>query len=131
MKYVTIILFGILSLAYASIANAAPRGTADYYLEAPDRYLGNSVSLFVIQAKEIEGVEAPEKYVTFIAFTAGNKESDVDGGAIKLYVREIRAKAFAEKYSMGWIVNGKPKTKQISGKFMKAVDGDGYAVMMN
>ena len=131
MKYITVILFGILSLAYASVANAAPRGTADYYLEAPDRYLGNSVSLFVIMARQAEGIEAPEKYTTFIAYTSGNKRADVNGGKIKVYVREIRAQAFAEKYAQGWIVNGKPKTRQISGKFMKAVDGDGYAVMMN
>ena len=123
----------LLSLTFlgALAASAEPRGTANYYLEAPDRYLGNSVSLFVIMARQAEGIEAPEKYTTFIAYTSGNKRADVNGGKIKVYVREIRAQAFAEKYAQGWIVNGKPKTRQISGKFMKAVDGDGYAVMMN
>ena len=111
---------------------AAPqRGTADYYLEAPDRYLGNTVSLYLRRATMYESIEAPEKYTTFIAYTSPNNGKGMTAGYIKLYVREIRAKAFAEKYSVGWYINGRAQVKQISGKFMKAVDGEGYAVMMN
>lgn len=107
------------------------RGTAEYYLEAPDRYLDKSVTLYIIEVKEMPKLPAPENYTAFFAFTTSPAGDGSRGGGIIVYVRDLRAKQFAKKYKEGWIVNGKPKTGSISGKFIKALEVDGYAVKMN
>jgi|GEM_PF-2213266 len=110
--------------------NAKPqRGTMEYYLQAPDRYLDKSVSIFITHARPINS-KAPKDYTAFSANTA-SRNNAFSGDAI-IYVRTLRADAFAKKYAQGWIVNGVPQTTQISGKFVKALEPDGsYAIMMN
>ena len=132
MKRFTFVLILTLTGILSAFSQTRPlRGTAEYYLQEPDRYLDKSVTLYIIEAKEMPKLPAPENYTAFFAFTTSPAGDGSRGGGIIVYVRELRAKQFAQKYKEGWIVNGKPRTGSISGKFVKAIEVEGYAVKMN
>ncbi len=117
-------------------AQTYDRGTANYYAQDAEKWIGKSVSVFATHAMRLpKSYPAPEDYTAFVANTASMKTAN--GGDIIIYVRTMRADAFEKKYKEGWIINGVPKTKQFSGKYMKAVEGSAsavyaqYAIMMN
>lgn len=131
MKKILLLLFITCSVMLSSFAqDKALRGTAEYYLQEPDRYLDKSVTLYILSASKAD-VPAPEDYTAFFVHTTSPQSDGYKGGYIIVYVRNLRAKQFEKKFETGWIVNGKPRTSSISGKFMKSVDGKTYAVKMN
>lgn len=132
MKKLVIMLLMFTAFALSGFAQQTKplRGTAEYYLQEPDRYLDKSVTLYIIMVEQSKA-PAPEGYESFFAYTTSPAGNGTRGGAIVVYVREMRAKQFAKKLKEGWIVNGKPQTSAISGKFIKSIDGKGYAVKMN
>ena len=105
------------------------RGSAEYYLQDPDRYLNKPLTLYVLMATRADE-PAPENYESFWARTSGNN-TYTRGGTILVYVRKSKAKAFEKKHREGWILNGKPQVTAVSGKLVESQDGTSFAVLMN
>jgi hypothetical protein len=129
-RFLVFILFALIAIPASTFAqNNEARGTANYLLANPERYLDKPTTIYVLMASPVPA-QAPEGYVAFAAYTSGNN-GKLEGGSILLYVKERNADKFKKKYSQGWVVNGKPVVYNIQGRFIKSVDEKGYAVRVN
>ena len=130
-RILVLLLIAFTAIPAISFAQGnAARGTANYYLANPERYLDKPLTLYVLTASPMPNIPAPEGYVSFAAYTSGNN-GKIEGGSILLYVKERNAKKFREKHATGLIVNGSPVVTNVQGRLINAVNGSGYAVRVN
>lgn len=131
MKKLAYLFFFLVSGFTVCMAQSdkAQRGTAEYFLQNPDRFLDKPLTVNILAASQ-SSAPAPEGYVSFLAQTSSAK-GGINGGVILLYIRENNAEKFASKHKSGWLVGGVPQTTSVAGRFIKAVSGDGYAIRAN
>lgn len=109
------------------VSNAQDSRTADYYLNAPEKYLDKQIALNCAFVKRQSEPLKNAKGVIFSAYTMSNRVNSSATSYIVVLVPEDKAESFARRYGIDFKYTSgiyKPKVQPLVGIFKKAGDSD-------
>ena len=128
MKSFAIFAVAMFSLTLAS--NAQESRTADYYLNAPERYLDKQIALNCACVTRKSEPLKNSKGIIFSAYTMSNRQDSSASSYITVLVPEDKAESFARRYGSDFKYTGasySPRVLPLVGIFKKAGDSDSPA----
>jgi hypothetical protein len=120
-------IFAVAMFSLTLTSNAQESRTADYYLNAPERYLDKQIALNCACVTRKSEPLKNSKGIIFSAYTMSNRESSSATSYITVLVPEDKAESFARRYGSDLKYSSasySAKVLPLVGIFKKAGDSD-------